>query len=399
MKKRNFLLLVLVMLLTVGVGTLISEHQGYVLISWKNIRFESTLWIFILCLFLVALALYILRTLVRIVFRSAGWVNPWSGSNKQKRLQTSIDKGLLSYASGNWNEAVKHLSYAAKSSPQPLPYMLDAARAAEKLQQTHTTDELVQRALGLASIKQPAVALCLADIYQSRGNPEQAQSVLLEAYEHNSNNHELIARLLQLAKAQQDWSLQLKLLPSLRKTKLFDQQQLLQIETQAWQGRLNEHSESLSQVKAIWDTLPSQLRKQPSLLLAYCSQHIRFQQPERAEEMLRTQLNQEVDVQLLQAYAQLPHKRPELAVQNAERWLEQVPSNALALYALGKLCLQAELWGKARDYFQASLLQDPQPKVYAELARLLNQMGDYKRSIQLLTASINMQERRTESMS
>lgn len=399
MKKRNFLLLVLVMLLTVGVGTLISEHPGYVLISWKNIRFESTLWIFILCLFLVALALYILRTLVRIVFRSAGWVNPWSGSNKQKRLQTSIDKGLLSYASGNWNEAVKHLSYAAKSSPQPLPYMLDAARAAEKLQQTHTTDELVQRALGLASTKQPAVALCLADIHQSRGNPEQAQSVLLEAYEHNSNNHELIARLLQLAKAQQDWSLQLKLLPSLRKTKLFDQQQLLQIEIQAWQGRLNEHSESLSQVKAIWDTLPSQLRKQPSLLLAYCSQHIRFQQSERAEEMLRKQLNQAVDVQLLQAYAQLPHKRPELAVQNAERWLEQVPSNALALYALGKLCLQAELWGKARDYFQASLLQDPQPKVYAELARLLNQMGDYKRSIQLLTASINMQERRTESMS
>lgn len=394
MKKRTFLLLVVVILATVGLGTLVVEHQGYVLISWKNIRFEATLWVFLLCLLLLLAVLYALRVTLGLLFRSAGWVNPWSGKNRKKRLENSINKGLLSYSEGNWSEALKQLGHAGKASEQPLPYLLAAARSAEQLQQGKTSDELLLLALKKHSSNElPAIALCQADILLSRNEPEKALQILQKAYEKHSTHPELLVRLSQLAHQQQDWSQQLKLLPALRKIKHLDPKKTDQLEYQAWQGRISQPAESMQQVQDIWDTLPSALHKQPCLLMAYCSQYIHFKQPEQAERLLRQQLNQKFDVQLLQAYAQVPHTQPGLAVKNAERWLEQAPDDAVALYALGKLCLQAELWGKARDYLQSSLVKKPQPKVYAELARLLNEMGDYKRSIQLLTASINMQDR------
>lgn len=399
MKKRTFLLLVVVMLATVGLGTLVVEHQGYVLISWKNIRFEATLWVFLLCLAMLFIALYVIRLVLSALLTSAGWVNPWSSTNKQKRLQTAIDKGMLDYAQGNWQDALQQLSYAGKMSPQPVPYLLAAARSAQHLKQTETADKLLLQAQAKEPKQSPAIALCQAEIYSARGELSKAQESLQNSYKKYAQHPELLLRLSSLAEQQQDWGQLLKIIPALRKTKRVEQQQLDALEQQAWQGRISQPAKNIDQVTEIWNAMPKALHKNPALLMAFCSQHINFKQVEQAEKLLRHQLNQQFDVQLLQAYAQIPHAQPSLAVQSAERWLEQAPEDPIALYALGKLCLQAELWGKARDYLQASLQKRPQPKVYAELARLLNQMGDHKRSIQLLTASINMQDRRASTNS
>lgn len=393
MKKRTFLLLVVVMLATVGLGTLVVEHQGYVLISWKNIRFEATLWVFLICLAILFALLYILRLVLSTLLKSAGWVNPWSRSNKQKRLQNAIDKGMLGYAQGEWQEALQHLSYAGKASPQPVPYLLAAARAAQHLNQADTADNLIQQAQVKEPQQSPAIALAQAEIFTARNEQSKAQESLLAAYNKHAHHPELLLRLSQLAQQQHDWGQLLRLIPALRKTKQMQQQQLDRLEQQAWQGRIAQPADNLQQVTDIWETMPKALQTQSEILLAYCSQHIHFNQPDQAEQLLRHQLNQAFDVQLLQAYAQTPLAKPALAVKSAERWLEHAPQDPIALYALGKLCIQAQLWGKARDYLQASLQQHPHPKVYAELARLLNQMGDHKRSIQLLTASISMQDR------
>src|SRR5690606_3761884 len=178
MKKRTFILLVLVMLATVGLGTLVVEHQGYVLISWKHIRFESTLWVFLACLAALFAVLYILRLLAQAGLSSIGWVNPWSGSNQQRRLHNAIEKGLENLAQGNWNEALKQLGYAGKHSRQPLPYILDAARAAQHLQQDKTADQLLLQAPAKQPQQQLAIAMCRAELLLERNQPSLALDCL-----------------------------------------------------------------------------------------------------------------------------------------------------------------------------------------------------------------------------
>jgi len=60
-------------------------------------------------------------------------------------------------------------------------------------------------------------------------------------------------------------------------------------------------------------------------------------------------------------------------IAQAEKWLVQHPDDAGLLRALGKLCMQRQLWGKAQSYLEASLSVTPSREAYIELARLFQQ--------------------------
>src|SRR5690554_2897154 len=346
MKKRTFILLVLVMLATVALGTLVVEHQGYVLISWKNIRFEATLWIFLGCLVLLYVVLYILRLLAQVILGSIGWANPWSSSNQRKRLQNATEKGMQSLAEGNWGEALKQLGYAGKHSRQPLPLLLNAARAAQQLGQAAQADKILLQAPAHNPQQQLAVALCRAELLLQRNSPELALGCLQEAYQRHQEHPELLFRLSQLAEQLHDWALLLQVLPALRKSKRLPASQLDQLELRAWQGRLSQQAANMLEVDERWQIMPRSLHKTPELLMTYCSQLVNFNQQQQAQLMLRKQLESQFDARLLLAYAQLPHDKANLALKSAERWAQQHMQDPVTLYALGKLCIKAELWAK-----------------------------------------------------
>ncbi len=396
MKKRTFLLLLVAILLAAGLGILVVEHQGYVLITWKNIRFESTLWVFLAGIAILLAVLYLLRMLACTLLRSVGWANPWSARNRKKRLDEAINLGMMDYSRGDWQLALRQLTQAAKTSPQPLPYLLAAARAAEKLQQPETANQLLEDARKLLPENDLAIVLCQSELYQQRGQHEQAQELLLAAHRRDTDNPELIERLYHLLLENRNWGLLVGLIPDLHKVKSLDEAEVRSVEQRAWQGRL-QSAASLDELNKIWNTMSSALHRQAGVVLAYCSRLITLGHAVDAEGLLRQQLEQTVDVALLQAYAQIPHVEPARALKLAEGWLQQVPDDAMALFAVGRLAVQARQWGKARDYYQSSLERQPSPHVYAELARLLNQMGDYKTGNELLASGIRMLEQQTDA--
>ena len=59
----------------------------------------------------------------------------------------------------------------------------------------------------------------------------------------------------------------------------------------------------------------------------------------------------------------------------AENWLKKRPGNPELLLALGRLCLRNELWGKAKEYMQASIKISPSTQAYAELSRLMRSLN------------------------
>lgn len=61
------------------------------------------------------------------------------------------------------------------------------------------------------------------------------------------------------------------------------------------------------------------------------------------------------------------------------------------MLALGRLCLQEGLWGKAQDYFREGLALDPLPELQLELARLETALGadeDSHRRLTTLSESV-----------
>src|SRR5207249_4653652 len=62
-------------------------------------------------------------------------------------------------------------------------------------------------------------------------------------------------------------------------------------------------------------------------------------------------------------------------IERAERWLLEHERDPELLAALGRLCAQAELWGKARSFLEASLSFEESRTAHLELARLEEQLG------------------------
>jgi HemY protein len=87
-----------------------------------------------------------------------------------------------------------------------------------------------------------------------------------------------------------------------------------------------------------------------------------------------------------------------------EGWLDEHQHNAWLLLALGKRCIGRSLWGKARNYLEASIAIEPLPENYLILARLLEEhMGDmdaaqeyYRQGLHLL-AGVSTLELVTDS--
>ena len=95
--------------------------------------------------------------------------------------------------------------------------------------------------------------------------------------------------------------------------------------------------------------------------------------------MLYAAIKRQYDDRLVERYGRVQGSDPARQLANAEGWLKDHPQNAVLLLALGRLSLRNALWGKARDYLEASLRFDHRPETCAELARLARAAGRYRK--------------------
>jgi HemY protein len=91
-----------------------------------------------------------------------------------------------------------------------------------------------------------------------------------------------------------------------------------------------------------------------------------------AARIIEESLDEQWDSELVNIYGQVEGGDVLGRLSHAERWLAQHPRDARLLLALGRLCRQRSLWGKAQSYLEASLAVAPSRECHVELARLLD---------------------------
>ena len=92
-----------------------------------------------------------------------------------------------------------------------------------------------------------------------------------------------------------------------------------------------------------------------------------------AEKVLRRYLDKNWHESTIVLYSELDVLVDNTQLETAESWLETHQQNAWLLLALGKMCMTRSLWGKARNYLEASISIRPMPENYLKLARLLEE--------------------------
>ncbi|MCJ8170511.1 heme biosynthesis HemY N-terminal domain-containing protein [Atopomonas sediminilitoris] len=370
----------------------LTEHPGYVLLSYKQVRFESSLWIFLALLVVLWFVMWGLRLLFDMLKLSNSAFNPWSRHHKNKRIERASLDGFLELAEGRWQRALLHLKKAAEGSRQPLPFYLGAAQAANELGEYDECDALLTQAQAVAPKGDLPLALTRAELLAERGEPAQAVALLEPLRSANPRQPQLLRQLANLYEHSDQWSKLCQLLPELRKQNIFPPAHLDALELEAWHVRLQEAADSgegegelsLQPLTQAWQALPAKRREDSNLLGLYAQQLKRLGAGEEAEKVLLKAIDKDYRSDLVALYGQVRGADALKQLKVAEGWLKSHAQDAELLLCLGRLCLRNQLWGKAREYLEASLSFASLPHAVAELARLLVAEGDREGAFALL---------------
>ncbi len=366
------------------------NDSGYVLVTYDNMSFESSLWATLLLLMVMLFSVWIVMGLVHFFIGASTMIYPWSQSAKQKKAQHLSVRGLAEFSHGHWKKAERLLAQAAESGETPLINYLAAARAAHEAGNNAACAEYLRRADYKAPGADIAVGITQAQLQLSGGQLEQALATLKHLRKKNPN-HAFILKLLKQAYTRlHDWQSLALLLPALRKQKVLDDAQLRKLESEAYgalfeqayrQGRSQTQlEEKVATANAVWRKLSKQQQREPGMLFRYTQTLTLLGAEEKAERLLRDKLVKYYTVPLINLYGKIKGADTRKQLLSAEALLNERPNDSHLLLALGRLAMGNELWGKAREYFEASLRLKKSVDVYNELGRLLAHLDDYEKS-------------------
>jgi len=109
-----------------------------------------------------------------------------------------------------------------------------------------------------------------------------------------------------------------------------------------------------------------------------------------AAEIIARSVERRWDSDLVALYAECSTADPTRQLETAERWLAEHNHDATLLYALGRLCERAQLWGKAQTYLEASLALDNGWRANLALGEMQAKLGRNDQANAHLAAALKL---------
>ena len=401
--KKLFILILLVLAASAWVTGKIIQDPGYLLISYQNTTVETSLWLGLALLLVAVLAVYSAIWLASKFAASGTFMRRWSSNHQHRRATKKTNHGLISYVEGNYGAAQKKLSQSAEKSETPLINYLTAARAAAESGYEQATEDFLRKAYEVAPGDGLAIGIAKAEIRIQQGQPEQALASLLQLRKTNTKHQQVHKLLQQVYTGLEDWAALSALIPTLRKLKVAPAAKLDKLEHKITlklltQAARDEHGSTLSlteratQLKGVWDKVPVKSRRSEDITLCYARLLKELGKPEWAESPLKDAINQQWSEQLISEYGLTNGKNPQRQLATAEGWLKTHDQSADLMLTLARLSLLNKLWGKAREYLQTCIKLESGATAHAELARLLQHLGEEQSSHKHMLESFRILE-------
>lgn len=379
--KRLFLAILVTLLLAAGLASAISYDPGYLLISFGRYTLETTLWVGLLALLVAIAAVVMLWGVVRRVLERSGAMSRWRQHRRQRRGQQEAARGMVAFVEGDFDKARKRFERAARHAAAPLVDYLMAARASAALDDRESAYGYFRAASDSDKSAKLAVALTQAEWQLSAGLLEQALATLSNLDDRNARHPRALRLLSEVTERLGDWQRLQALVPQLRKRAALPAEQIDALECRVWLALLNELGEAdEAKLHALSRSLSKPVARDERVVEALARAWALHGHEAEAERLIAAQLERTWSERLIDLYGRLAGDDAARQLRRAEQWLEQRPEDPVLLRCVARLALRNHLWGKAREYFESSMRRAPTAETNADLARLLDHLGEPARA-------------------
>ena len=359
------------------VGFTMYQHRdlGQVSFSFAGLSFQTNLVVFGAAALCALFAVLVLIKLWELIYK----LFVYFGSRRKQRLtekaHTSLTLGFIEYAEGRFENSEKILLQHVKYSDNRLLVYLTAARAAQQVGAYERRDEYLREAHLEAPDADVAIGLTKAELQLTHDQFEQALATLQQINSLSMNHPYVLTLLADTYRHLRDWDNLKQVLPALKKHGKLSAESFLTFEVAVCNGQLTDLARNLDSSLLInfWNETPSHLTIIPQVIEHYARLLISVNAAGEAETVLRHYLDKNWHESTIILYSELDVMLDNSQLEAVESWLEDHQQNAWLLLALGKMCMSRTLWGKARNYLEASVSIRPMPENYLKLARLLEE--------------------------
>ncbi|NDH30948.1 MAG: hypothetical protein EBX72_10805, partial [Betaproteobacteria bacterium] len=129
----------------------------------------------------------------------------------------------------------------------------------------------------------------------------------------------------------------------------------------------------LAATKSLWRQIARDLAYESPIAEAAIEAFRRAADFTMAAEIADRVLRRRFSAAAVDLYANLDSLHAREKLHTMEQWLQRWGPEAALLAALGRVCSEQQLWGKAEAYLRESMAKDDAPSTRLALARLLEQ--------------------------
>lgn len=356
--------------------------DGYALFVYPPYRVEISLIFFIVLLLAAFAALYLSARIVHHVLALPRHVRAFRERRRRDRAQAALAGALQAYFEGRYARAEKEAKAAYEAGIWPGLAAVLAARAAHELRNFARRDQWFERAGTAGESAQVARLVSQAALALEERNFVGARDALRSLHASGPKHIATLRMLLRAERGAQDWEEVLRLATQLAKRDAIAPALAEEYRAQAHIELLARAAPDRATLAERWRRIPARERANPRIAAAAARQASALVAASLAREILEEGLSAEWSATLVALYGELPRLDPtaqaqeaRTRIERAERWLREHPEDPQLLSALGHLCADAELWGKAQNYLEASLSFEATRAAYLELARLYERLG------------------------
>lgn len=337
----------------VALAWVTSNNSGHVTLYLSNYRIDTSLNLVIfMTMGLFVLVYFVLRLIDGIIYLPKQAANYRLRQRESKAIK-AISESIDHLFAGRYAKALKSASVATNFSGVADVANLISANASHRLKRYSERDLYLSRVTQAShqQSRQVMAAEMLLDQRDSQGALEVihklqqggarqflVQHIALRANQLEENWEEVIRLTQILAKRE-------ILHPMIAKTRM----------QEALAHFADRKDMTSALLRAKWRELSDEDRNTPSIAKVFAHAFIRIGDKNEARLVLETSLDKALDADLLEIYPECidqSERRSEsilLLIRKIESWLIKNPAEPALHLALGRLCVEQALWGKAKS--------------------------------------------------
>ncbi|HUW37730.1 MAG TPA: heme biosynthesis HemY N-terminal domain-containing protein [Rhodocyclaceae bacterium] len=371
---RLLLWLLTLAALAVGLALAARYNDGYALLVLPPWRAELSLNLLILIEIIAFLLLYLVLRAVANTLALPQTVRAYRARRQREQAERALADALRYFFEGRYGHALKSAVVAHHAGYAPGLSALVAARCAHALHEDEREAEWLARAAEHDAESRNARLMTEAQLLLDARRHQEAQAALDQLSAGGLRHIAALRLALKNRRALGDWREALRLIRLLEKTRALSAEQAAPLKLRAHSENLRAAAPDAGAMNSYWRGIPAPERRSPSLARDAARLMIAAGDCPAAQRIVEEGLDQEWDSELAAVYAECQGGDILGRITRAEAWLQRQPRDAQLLLALGRLCRQQQLWGKAQSYLEASLSLRPTRRAHVELAQLLDQL-------------------------